>query len=325
MADGRKLTKDQEFAKLRNQWTEQALDDHGLKPGEALVLVCLAQKYLNKEKLAAYPSQETLAETTGMKAGTVQKHIAALASRGHFRIVRRGRGKQNYYYPIIKTKSENVSIDPHVHTDQAEVMTRMKTEVDPHVYEDMTRTYMRPTLLSNPFDEPIEGVAFQANADNTCSNGVNVDTRASDRGLNGRSVASTTLNHEEYFDDHFLAEHDVPSITYYDGPADPDDLIIEPEDQEMSLRPSTDQVEGRCHIYEESCEATAINNADTNAIIVTHDIAESYFERYLGDYLSSTVVDRMMSLLKAGQLTAGTVKDAIAAARESYNGNQKTA
>lgn len=154
-------------------------------------------------------------------------------------------------------------------------------------------------------EEDIEVEAAAPSGQAAITNTVEVMETTSMRGLDGRMDAPDAQWGNDYV-----------------GPSHPDDFIIEPEKRR---RPSTDPMNSRCHIYEQTCEATAINNADTNAIIVTHDIAESYFERYLGDYLSSTVVDRMMSLLKAGQLTAGTVKDAIAAARESYNGNQKTA
>lgn len=341
MADSKNLKKKEEFAKLRGLWVEKALADCKLSDGAYRTLSCLAHCFLSSDKGTCWPSQETIATKRNVSLRTVNLHVSELKRRGHLGVVDRGRDMSNLYYPILDDTQKFAYYDAQGSAYQRAVKIRKKMPDAAQISVAKIRKNLRTNTLNEPFEEYIEGggayapsaKSKQFNILYNANSSVNdAESTASDRGLDGRSVASTTLNHEEYFDDHFLADHDfgeppvelnVPSITYYDGPDEADDLIVEP-DQEAKRHSSGGEVD-RCHIYENSCEETMVNCADANAIIVTHGFAESYFEDYLSSYLPAVAVDRMMDFLRAGKLTAGMVRSAIASQRESKNGNQKTA
>lgn len=80
-----------------------------------------------------------------------------------------------------------------------------------------------------------------------------------------------------------------------------------------------------CHISPGDDVAKMIEAADHNSIIIAHGGAGIKVSAYLLNYLPTDAVERMAQLHKDKKLTAGAVRANIAAARESYNGNQKTA
>lgn len=80
-----------------------------------------------------------------------------------------------------------------------------------------------------------------------------------------------------------------------------------------------------CHISPGDDVAKMIEAADHNSIIIAHGDAELDVAAYLRDFLHAKDVEVMRRFHETKKLTAGMVRDNIAAARESYNGNQKTA
>ncbi|MBP1241723.1 DNA-binding MarR family transcriptional regulator [Frigoribacterium sp. PvP120] len=67
-----------------------------LKPGEKLVLLCIAE-HENAEEGIAYPSYETIAEKTHLSVRAVQDHVKTLAAASAFAIKRRRRRDGKWY------------------------------------------------------------------------------------------------------------------------------------------------------------------------------------------------------------------------------------
>jgi hypothetical protein len=61
-----------EFAALKWRWLDQVFDHAGVTPAAFKLAYVIATKYLNREKLCAWPLQETLAKDLGVTVRTVK-------------------------------------------------------------------------------------------------------------------------------------------------------------------------------------------------------------------------------------------------------------
>ncbi|OIH95099.1 helix-turn-helix domain-containing protein [Curtobacterium sp. MCBA15_001] len=88
-------------------------DRVALKPGEKLVLLCIAE-HENAEEGYAYPSYERIAQRTGLSVRSVQEHVKTLEFTGAFKIERRRRRDGQYYRHLylLNVPDEYRSADP---------------------------------------------------------------------------------------------------------------------------------------------------------------------------------------------------------------------
>ena len=101
-------------------WAVREVHNRKIKPGEKLVLLCLAE--LENPSLGyAYPSQETISNWTGQSARTVREHLASLELCGTFSIEKRrsrnGRWLRNVY--VLSVPEEFRETDPEWSREQS--------------------------------------------------------------------------------------------------------------------------------------------------------------------------------------------------------------
>ena len=94
-------------------WAVREVHNRKIKPGEKLVLVCLAELE-NAELGYSFPNQATIAEWTSQSARTVREHLASLEFCGAFSIEKRrspgGRWPHNVY--VLDVPEEFRQDDP---------------------------------------------------------------------------------------------------------------------------------------------------------------------------------------------------------------------
>lgn len=88
-------------------WAVREVHNRKIKPGEKLVLLCLAE-HENPQLGYAFPSQERIAEWTGQSSRTVREHLASLEIVGAFFMEKRrspkGRWMHNVYVLEVPEK-----------------------------------------------------------------------------------------------------------------------------------------------------------------------------------------------------------------------------
>ncbi|MGX5467598.1 helix-turn-helix domain-containing protein [Bacillus toyonensis] len=64
--------------------------------------------YYNADKKCAYPSQYTLSKYYGKDETTVRRHLAVLEKVGLIKIIGNGKGKGNFYIPLMPLTQEEL-------------------------------------------------------------------------------------------------------------------------------------------------------------------------------------------------------------------------
>jgi hypothetical protein len=99
-ATGARMSDD--FTKRKLDWLDQVADDLELSAAKFRLAYVIA-RFVNRASGEAWPTQQTLATTTGMTISGVQKASDALEERGHLTVVSQpGRNKSNHYQLVYK-------------------------------------------------------------------------------------------------------------------------------------------------------------------------------------------------------------------------------
>ena len=96
-----------DFAKRRDAWAWQVLDDPELSPATKAVSWVIFL-HLNRDRFDAYPGVRTIAKKSQISRSTVQTAVKELERRGHVKIERKESSKgheRNVYHPIVRVAS----------------------------------------------------------------------------------------------------------------------------------------------------------------------------------------------------------------------------
>lgn len=115
------------FTAERFRWLEQINSDHHL-PALASKVGFWISSHVNRIKLYAYPSQETLAREAGCSRKGLQLSIEALVKNGHLQSeVHRGRKQTNKYRWVLKPV-QNANQVTHLDDENANPSTQLEAD-----------------------------------------------------------------------------------------------------------------------------------------------------------------------------------------------------